>query len=72
MVQPVWRLERVLDFWAQFGERLSTGIKKPRWEPREWRLFDDSASLGLIVTMSTCRSTMRPTHQKFQSSSPHI
>ena len=32
MVQPVWRLERVLDFWVQFGERLSRGHEKPRWE----------------------------------------
>ena len=30
MVQPVWQLERVLDFWAQFGERfVIRDLKKP-------------------------------------------
>jgi hypothetical protein len=49
MVQPVWRLESVLDFWAQFGKHFVNGITKspdsslgkvdyltipPRWDPR--------------------------------------
>jgi hypothetical protein len=34
MVQPVWRLESILDFWAQFGERYVHGIaKSPDGDP---------------------------------------